>query len=1384
MSSLVKRDQGEPRVHERVRRSNTEKWLAQAALILNLTKSAADAAGLAPLKGACEGAVTVLEVIQAFNNGRSAWNELAKTIQMQIGAFNAQLNQPGINDVVDDSVKGPIANYIATLKELLADVCEDADINETNFENKEGLLKMFVKRSGTSKLETDTISTYEKRLKAAESEILRSLTFYVSVAVTEFADAAVLGRLRGPEYKRPSGCQPGTRIDVLHACQEWVANREAPNILWIKAAPGAGKTAIASSLVDLLEIKKKRLGSSFFFRRQESTTRTTDALWRNVAYDLARHPTIRKHLCSAMKKEQIDLSTSSIADLFLQLITEPLSKISSPPLEISPVVVVDALDECGGIEGRSSVDRRSLMQTLICWSKLPSSFKLIVTSREETDIVNVLGRIDGNKPLAIELKVGKEADQGVQTDIRAVLSLKLQSIATEYPSLGPEWPGPKQLDQLTEKASGLFIWATTVVDLIEAGPPEDRLEEVLTGEGKNHLGQLYAQVLHIASRGHGEKEQDRLLAMLGAIIVAKEPLSLPTLAKLLSLKQSILENFCNGLRSVLDQEGPLRFRHQSFVDFLLENKQDAPEFSLTTSICEQSIANQCLQVMKNNLKFNIGGIPSSDQLNVESLRAITSIEDCIPSHLKYGSRYWADHLVLTPLNDETMALVRHFLTLQFLAWLEVASLCEFTDALQSILRNLTRWLKRTNEKELVALGEDIRSQDRFWILDKTVRVWNAETGEPLGPALKGHTNAVYSVAFSPDGHKIVSGSWDKTVRVWNAETGEPLGPALEGHTNAVWSVAFSPDGHKIVSGSWDKTVRVWNAETGEPLGPALEGHTDAVSSVAFSPDGHKIVSGSWDKTVRVWNAETGEPLGPALEGHTDAVWSVAFSPDGHKIVSGSWDKTVRVWNAETGEPLGPALEGHTNAVSSVAFSPDGHKIVSGSGQDETGEPLGPALEGHTDAVWSVAFSPDGHKIVSGSWDKTVRVWNAETGEPLGPALEGHTDAVWSVAFSPDGHKIVSGSWDKTVRVWNAETGEPLGPALEGHTNAVSSVAFSPDGHKIVSGSWDKTVRVWNAETGEPLGPALEGHTDAVWSVAFSPDGHKIVSGSWDKTVRVWNAETGEPLGPALEGHTDAVWSVAFSPDGHKIVSGSSDKTVRVWNAETGEPLGPALEGHTDLVYSVAFSPDGHKIVSGSSDKTVRVWNAETGQPLGPALEGHTDPVWSVAFSPDGHKIVSGSGDKTVRVWNAETGEPLGPALEGHTDAVCSVAFSPDGHKIVSGSWDKTVRVWNAETGEPLGPALEGHTNAVLSVAFSPDSHRIVSGDIDRKLQISNSAAGGSLRITYQQHRLDHDGWLVGPNDKHLIWVPEIFRTGLVRDGVVIIGQCPRVRLELSTFVYG
>ena len=569
-------------------------------------------------------------------------------------------------------------------------------------------------------------------------------------------------------------------------------------------------------------------------------------------------------------------------------------------------------------------------------------------------------------------------------------------------------------------------------------------------------------------------------------------------------------------------------------------------------------------------------------------------------------------------------------------------------------------------------------------VDNALRVWDADTGKPVGEPLTGHTDTVWRVAFSPDGRRIVSGSADNTLRVWDADTGKPIGEPLTGHTGTVWSGAFSPDGHRIVSGSADNTLRVWDADTGKPLGEPLTGHTGMVGSVAFSPDGHRIVSGSADNTLRVWDADTGKPIREPLTGHTDSVVGVAFSPDGHRVVSGGLDKTVRVWDADTGKPIREPLTEHTDTVTSVAFSPDGHRIVSGSWDEtvrvwdaDTGKPIGEPLTGHTDIVSSVAFSADGHRVVSGSADETLRMWDADTAHPVGKPLTGHTDMVFSVGFSADGHRVVSGSVDKTVRVWDADTGKPVGKPLTGNTESVLSVAFSPDGTRIVSGSADNTVRMWDADTGKPVGEPLTGHTDAVFSVAFSPDGTRIVSGSADNTVRMWDADTGKPVGEPMTGHTEAVGEVAFSPDGHRVVSGSADNTVRVWDADTGQPIGDPLTGHTKSVLSVAFSPDGTRIVSGSDDDTIRLWNADTGQPIGQPFTGHTSQVTSVAFSPDGQRIVSGSADKTVRLWNADTGQPIGDPLTGHTDFVYSVAFSPDGQHIVSGSYDKTLRLWPA-----------------------------------------------------------------------------------------------------------
>ncbi|KAG8776686.1 hypothetical protein FRC12_000784 [Ceratobasidium sp. 428] len=451
--------------------------------------------------------------------------------------------------------------------------------------------------------------------------------------------------------------------------------------------------------------------------------------------------------------------------------------------------------------------------------------------------------------------------------------------------------------------------------------------------------------------------------------------------------------------------------------------------------------------------------------------------------------------------------------------------------------------------------------------------WTKRERKPQGAYWIG--SAVPCVAYSPSGGYIAVGVGNM-VQILDIWTQEFVGQAFEGHTDSVNSVAYSPDGAHVVSGSSDNTIRIWDAHTGQPIGQPLQGHTHWVRSVAYSPDGAHIVSGSSDNTIRIWDAHTGQPIGQPLRGHTDSVRSVAYSPDGSRIVSGSDDNTICIWDAYTGQPIGQPLRGHTDSVRSVAYSPDGAHVVSGSSDKtiriwdtHTGQPIGQPLRGHTHWVRSVAYSPDGAHVVSGSDDNTIRIWDAHTGQPIGRPLQGHTDWVRSVAYSPNGARVVSGSFDKTIRIWDAHTGQPIGQPLRGHTDSVRSVAYSPDGAHVVSGSSDNTIRIWDAHTGQPIGQPLRGHANSVHSVAYSPDGAHVVSGSSDETIRIWDTHTGQPIGQPLRGHTDWVRSVAYSPDGAHIVSGSSDKTIRIWDAGANPPAGFRLHDPESLPSSIS-----------------------------------------------------------------------------------------------------------------------------------------------------------------------------------------------------------------------
>jgi len=611
---------------------------------------------------------------------------------------------------------------------------------------------------------------------------------------------------------------------------------------------------------------------------------------------------------------------------------------------------------------------------------------------------------------------------------------------------------------------------------------------------------------------------------------------------------------------------------------------------------------------------------------------------------------------------------------------------------------------------------------------------------PQVATLEGHHDAIISVAFSPDGKRLATGSLDNTVRIWDLELGKEL-VILVGHTDAISSVAFSPSGKRLASGSFDKTAKIWDLESPQLSGlggkelTTLEGHSSSVISVAFSPDGKRLATGSGDNTAKIWDLDSPVELCQfnlliTLDGHFATVWSVAFSPDGKKLATGSGDNTAKIWDLGSRNVL-VILEGHNGDVWSVAFSPDGKRLATGSGDNtakiwdvESIHATGQCakalitLEGHSYPVRSIAFSPDGRLLATGSFDKTAKIWDLDSSKML-TRLVSHCGTVLSVTFSPDSKLLATGSFDKTAKIWDLGWGEAL-TVLEDHSFYIHNVAFSPDGKRLASGSFDKTAKIWDLKSGMLL-TTFEGHTGDVVSFAFSPDGKMLATGSDDETAKIWDLESGKAL-TTFVGHTNRVLSVAFSSDGKRLATGSDDKTLKIWDLESGKAV-TTFSDHTSSILSIAFLPDRKRLAAGFADNTAKVWDLESGMAL-TTFTGDSKSVLSVAFSPDGKRLATGSWENTVKIWDLESGRAI-TALNGHTSYVRSVAFSFDGKQLVSGSNDKTAKIWDLESGKVLA-TLSGHKASVLNVTFSPNGKRLATCSEDKTAKIWDITADGWL----------------------------------------------------------
>ncbi|KAF9903177.1 hypothetical protein BX616_001696, partial [Lobosporangium transversale] len=423
--------------------------------------------------------------------------------------------------------------------------------------------------------------------------------------------------------------------------------------------------------------------------------------------------------------------------------------------------------------------------------------------------------------------------------------------------------------------------------------------------------------------------------------------------------------------------------------------------------------------------------------------------------------------------------------------------------------------------------------------------WNIQTGKVIN-TLKGNSNIINDLKYSPNGEQIATCSLDYTVRLWDALSGQHTN-TLYGHSKEVYRVSYSPINHQLASFSRDKTIRLWDTQSRQSSHDS-HGHTKSITSVRCSPDGQHIASSSLDGTVRVWDIQTGRPI-HVLQSHAEAAHDVKYSYDGLLLASCHNTPRVHLWDTQSGQ---------------VFYTLEWQRK-----QD--------------DVILTIDFSPIGHLIVCGHYHGDVSVWNTQTRQLIG-ILQGHSTIVRRVVFSPNGRQIASSDNVGRTKVWAAHSGELM---YELEDVFESSMIYSPDSQKNAFLNHRTGLRVQNTEKGELCFETK--FDDYQHWIAFSPSDPQMIVGSQQGSINVVDTESGAVL-HTLEGHTEGISAAAYTPDGRYIATSSDDMTVRLWDPRSFRCLAVAPHpGGYPQTLAWNVSEEGYFLVAGSQDASVRMW---------------------------------------------------------------------------------------------------------------------------------------------------------------------------------------------------
>jgi WD40 repeat protein len=631
---------------------------------------------------------------------------------------------------------------------------------------------------------------------------------------------------------------------------------------------------------------------------------------------------------------------------------------------------------------------------------------------------------------------------------------------------------------------------------------------------------------------------------------------------------------------------------------------------------------------------------------------------------------------------------------------------------------------------LVALGLTAWAQDRTEIVT----------------TFKGHQDAVYSVAFSPDQKLLATGSLDNTVALWDVATGKlfkqfggttgPNGPT--GHTKQVYAVAVSPDGSLLASGSGDAQLKLWDVPLNAPVKTVPT--PEAVGRLALSPDGLKValahpggkislvnvvdfkeiakfdgppvanlawtanglnlIAGGVDGSLRMINVAKNETT--IVGAHRGAVQQV-LAPGGG-VLSAGVDGTLRSWTLATaasktlppGAPavaaafLGDSLliAGADRNLRFVQLSTQKEKVVAAAGAD------------------IVAVANNGQQIAAAQSDGRLSIWNVADGKLLGQAYVGPTEAI---AFTPQNQLAATGP-DGLVRFWAL----PLVPAKSAASPTEVVLATATPTGKLVTAGGDRIVRVFEMNK-----MALEKQFPPQPAAITALSGAPLITGGADGVLRHWDQATGKESASTLA-HAGPVTSIAVL--GQYLVSTGADGAVKTWSLP---PMAPKAMPHGDSITHALLTRDGTKLVTASADRAITIWNVATAA-TERSLPKSDAPVTALAISPDGQTLAAASSDKAIHLWRLADGKAV--AQWKTSIPAVGLAFTSDGQSLAIASDGAVSLVKPAEAKDGKEPKEISHVAAKKATSLAIHGDQMFVGSSDGSIQ-TLAVADGALKRT-------------------------------------------------------